>query len=431
MDTSSESSSFNVSQNEEPKKRLKRLRRRRRRKASGPRQQTTNPTAVSAAAAPTIATSSSNSTDTNAGDQPKQQQVVLATNQAGALVAAGSKQLTDLAIKQTVTQHQQSTTEPPTICNTRQQAELTAIAQSAQVASSPSTPGSSTTRSASEPSQDDNDDESNCGQNHSAEWPPLDDSNGPVAISTPLQQQQQAPPSTNRNASDSHYRRSSSSGRPVTIPVHMIAASGEAMDRPRPSVNAVRVLFRSSSGHQLSSATSALVNNNYSLNATSNNGHNLLRQHHQQSIVNANRRLIERQIEAVREIDSLRWNFDFRNCRPLGLAGHRYVHCNPVETTTTTTTRDDATVSQPLQTNSAENITNNANNRTCRPIHDQNNQQSATSVAATTTTNSNASSDIRFTLHNPASQWATMAPRSGHQTGKDSPHQNHSSPEDK
>lgn len=35
------------------------------------------------------------------------------------------------------------------------------------------------------------------------------------------------------------------------------------------------------------------------------------------SIIEANRRLIERQIEAIREADSRRWNFDFRNCQPL------------------------------------------------------------------------------------------------------------------
>lgn len=46
-------------------------------------------------------------------------------------------------------------------------------------------------------------------------------------------------------------------------------------------------------------------------------------------IVNANRRLIERQIEAIQMADSSRWNFDFQNCRPLTQTGHRYLHCTP------------------------------------------------------------------------------------------------------
>lgn len=35
------------------------------------------------------------------------------------------------------------------------------------------------------------------------------------------------------------------------------------------------------------------------------------------AIINANRQLIERQIEAIQASDSLRWNFDFRNGRPM------------------------------------------------------------------------------------------------------------------
>lgn len=52
----------------------------------------------------------------------------------------------------------------------------------------------------------------------------------------------------------------------------------------------------------------------------------LLRQRSVPSIVNANRRLIERQIEEIQSNDGRRWNFDFRNCRPLAVSGHRYVY---------------------------------------------------------------------------------------------------------
>lgn len=45
-------------------------------------------------------------------------------------------------------------------------------------------------------------------------------------------------------------------------------------------------------------------------------------------IVEANRRFIEKQIEAIQEADSRRWNFDFRNYRPLQQVGHRYIHSN-------------------------------------------------------------------------------------------------------
>lgn len=45
------------------------------------------------------------------------------------------------------------------------------------------------------------------------------------------------------------------------------------------------------------------------------------------SVAEANRRLIERQIEAMRAADSRRWNFDFANCAPMNQPGHRYVDC--------------------------------------------------------------------------------------------------------
>lgn len=42
------------------------------------------------------------------------------------------------------------------------------------------------------------------------------------------------------------------------------------------------------------------------------------------SVIDLNRQLIERQLEAMQAADSQRWNFDFRLNRPLGIEGHRY-----------------------------------------------------------------------------------------------------------
>jgi len=80
------------------------------------------------------------------------------------------------------------------------------------------------------------------------------------------------------------------------------------------SVSAVRVLFRN---QQLQCQQV--------IHTSQSNG---ARTRPAASIVSANRRLIERQIEAIQVADSRRWNFDFRNCRPLSQSGHRYVHCN-------------------------------------------------------------------------------------------------------
>lgn len=74
------------------------------------------------------------------------------------------------------------------------------------------------------------------------------------------------------------------------------------------------------------------------------------------AIVNANRRLIARQIEAIQMADSRRWNFDFRHCRPMNQSGHRYVHYDPT---------------RPPNTSSSQTT-----QRNCRPLNDQN--QSAT-----------------------------------------------------
>lgn len=58
------------------------------------------------------------------------------------------------------------------------------------------------------------------------------------------------------------------------------------------------------------------------------------RQQQAVNIVDINRRLIERQIEAIQAADSRRWNFDFRNCRPLLQSDSQQLH-NPNQRTVT------------------------------------------------------------------------------------------------
>lgn len=83
----------------------------------------------------------------------------------------------------------------------------------------------------------------------------------------------------------------------------------------------------------------------------------------QAPIVSANRRLIERQIEAMQEADSRRWNFDFRACRPLDLADHRYFHLSDSRNS----------MNNDNNNNITDTITNNNNsNNNCRPLGDQN-----------------------------------------------------------
>lgn len=81
---------------------------------------------------------------------------------------------------------------------------------------------------------------------------------------------------------------------------------------------AVRILFKDEHDHQLQQQQ-VDQNDSVSLVTPVNRSSS--------SIVSANRRLIERQIEALQAADSRRWNFNFRECRPLAQAGHRYVHC--------------------------------------------------------------------------------------------------------
>ena len=120
-----------------------------------------------------------------------------------------------------------------------------------------------------------------------------------------------------------------------------------------PSNSAVRVLFRQHLPGHLYSQQQTIPGASDSL--TSNNSGNAINQsvvssgasgdsiiapaathpinynHHlnqqrqrQAAIVEASRRLIERQIETLQDADSRRWNFDFRNCRPMNQPDHRF-----------------------------------------------------------------------------------------------------------
>lgn len=110
------------------------------------------------------------------------------------------------------------------------------------------------------------------------------------------------------------------------------------------SANPVRVLFRDQQQQLLSTNQSTNVQSD---STNSLRGLASAAQVEANPIVIANRRFIERQIEAIQMADSYRWNFDFQNCRPLAQTGHRYIHCT----------------SQTL--------------RNCRPLNDQN-QSAAT-----------------------------------------------------
>lgn len=85
----------------------------------------------------------------------------------------------------------------------------------------------------------------------------------------------------------------------------------------------------------------------------------------QATIVSANRQLIERQIEAIQEADSRRWNFDFRTCRPLDLTDHRYIHLSV----------DSRNINRNYFAMNNDDNNNNDNNNTdinCRPLSDRN-----------------------------------------------------------
>lgn len=119
------------------------------------------------------------------------------------------------------------------------------------------------------------------------------------------------------------------------------------------SVNAVRVLFKDQnleqvpSGHACRAANSQVATVDSNASAATPN-----QQQPSISVVSASRRLIERQIEAIQVADSHRWNFDFRNCRPLNAPGHRYTHFRDL-------------ASQPARMSSADTL------QSCRPLSDQ------------------------------------------------------------
>lgn len=121
------------------------------------------------------------------------------------------------------------------------------------------------------------------------------------------------------------------------------------------SVNAVRVLFKDQNVQQVSSTQANHVTD---LQPTTGDGEAqpadsaANQQSSTVSVINASRRLIERQIEAIQVADSRRWNFDFRNCRPLDTPGHRYSQFRE-------------TAAQPTRLTAASTI------HTCRPLNDQ------------------------------------------------------------
>lgn len=96
-------------------------------------------------------------------------------------------------------------------------------------------------------------------------------------------------------------------GRPLTFVTSTDASC---------STNAVRVLFRDRGREQVSINQASQLISQAAADGESVAGAPVTRRP-SNSVVNANRRLIERQIEAIQVADSRRWNFDFRNCRPL------------------------------------------------------------------------------------------------------------------
>lgn len=127
---------------------------------------------------------------------------------------------------------------------------------------------------------------------------------------------------TNNNIRDDEFPRAS-------VPDETERLQGSLESDFSQSVSAVRVLFRDQ--HPLQRQQVNLNTNNPITGNRVSHSARLSRQLSASSttaIVDANRRLIERQIEAMQEADSRRWNFDFRNCRPLNQSGHRYMHYN-------------------------------------------------------------------------------------------------------
>jgi hypothetical protein len=134
----------------------------------------------------------------------------------------------------------------------------------------------------------------------------------------------------------------------ATLPDNLIPNSLVVASSLRPVSNsAVRVLFRDQqqqqrqqvvmSGRRASETSISIDSGRHITGATFANSQHQHREPNRAafvdrqrsiSIAETSRRLIERQLEAMQEADSRRWNFDFRACRPMHQSGHRYVDCS-------------------------------------------------------------------------------------------------------
>lgn len=95
------------------------------------------------------------------------------------------------------------------------------------------------------------------------------------------------------------------------------------------SANPVRVLFKDQQQQLTNQQSTNIISSNTQSPPLSNLRSAVSTAQVANPIVNANRRLIERQIEAIQAADSHRWNFDFQNCQPLTQTGHRYLYNTP------------------------------------------------------------------------------------------------------
>ena len=135
---------------------------------------------------------------------------------------------------------------------------------------------------------------------------------------------------------------------------------------------AARILFRD---QQLQLLRNAIDNNNRPTLSSNNNGNVTVSRatrpiNRSPSIVEFNRRLIERQIEAIRMADSRRWNFDFRNCRPLNISGHRFVQCSSLDSVNNNSINSGNSLHHHHAT-----VPPQAAQRNCRPLNDKNQTQ--------------------------------------------------------
>lgn len=176
-------------------------------------------------------------------------------------------------------------------------------------------------------------------------------------------------------------RRTRSANRPPPEPTRLATSRGRLS-----TSSVVRVLFRDQQEQQQQHPQEQQQRQNVirgqSVSHTSSIGLTVRPVNQSASIVEANRRLVERQIEAIQMADSTRWNFDFRNCRPMHLAGHRYVHCSVIDSTDADdNNNNNDNINNNNNINHDDNTNNNSTNtttqRNCRPLNDQNQGQNS------------------------------------------------------